>query len=70
MPYRSLIIAHERMDVYSYLSIFEVAAKLLVVVLLVVAPIDRLVFILYYWCWYRWYQESYMGYIALEVLKM
>ena len=44
VPYRSLIIAHERMDVYSYLSIFEVAAKLLVVVLLVVAPIDRLVF--------------------------
>ena len=44
VPYRSLIIAHERMDVYSYLSIFEVAAKLLVVVVLVVAPIDRLVF--------------------------
>jgi O-antigen/teichoic acid export membrane protein len=43
-PYNSLIIAHERMDFYAYVSIVEVIIKLLVVYLLVIADVDRLIF--------------------------
>lgn len=44
IPYTALIIAHERMSIYAYVSIFEVVAKLMICYLLVVSPIDRLVF--------------------------
>lgn len=44
VPYTSIIIAHENMNVYAYLGIFEAAAKLLVVYLLVISDGDRLVY--------------------------
>lgn len=44
IPYTALIIAHERMSIYAYVSIFEVLAKLAVCYLLVFSPIDRLVY--------------------------
>ena len=44
IPFTALIIAHERMSIYAYVSIFEVTAKLLVCYLLVISPIDKLVF--------------------------
>ena len=43
VPYTSVIIAHENMNVYAYLGIFEAAAKLVVVYLLMVSGTDRLI---------------------------
>lgn len=43
VPYNSCIVAHERMSVYAYISIFEVVMKLVVVYALLVSPIDKLV---------------------------
>lgn len=42
-PYNASIIAHERMNVYAYVSILDVVFKLLVVYLLPIIPMDRLV---------------------------
>lgn len=42
VPYTSAIMAHEKMDIYAYLSIFEAAAKLLVVYLLAISPYDKM----------------------------
>ena len=44
VPYMSAIIAHERMNVYAYMSIYDVVAKLLVVYLILVAQYDKLIF--------------------------
>lgn len=41
-PFNATIIAHERMNVYAYVSILEVSLKLGVVYLLLVIPADRL----------------------------
>lgn len=42
VPYNASIIAHEKMSIYAYVSIFEVLAKLGVVYLLLIGPYDRL----------------------------
>ena len=42
IPYNALIIAHEQMKAFAYISIVEVALKLLVAYLLIVAPLDKL----------------------------
>ncbi len=44
VPYESLIMAHERMNIYAYISIFEAIAKLGIVYLLYVVEYDRLIF--------------------------
>ena len=44
VPYTAAIIAHENMDFYAFVGIFEVVAKLLIVYLLVISPIDSLIF--------------------------
>ena len=44
VPHNAAIIAHEKMDVFAYISIFEGVSKLLICYLLLVSPIDRLVF--------------------------
>ena len=41
-PYNAVIIAHERMNVYAYVSIFEVVLNLAVVYLLQIIPVDSL----------------------------
>ena len=43
VPYHAAIIAHERMSVFAYISIFEGLGKLLICYLVMVSPIDRLV---------------------------
>lgn len=43
VPYHAAIIAHERMSVFAYISIFEGGGKLLICYLVMVSPIDRLV---------------------------
>lgn len=42
VPYNATIIAHERMNVYAYISILEVSLKLLIVFLLVSISFDKL----------------------------
>lgn len=44
IPFTALIIAHERMGIYAYVSIFEVMAKLGICYLLFISPIDKLIF--------------------------
>lgn len=43
VPYNATIIAHEKMDIFAYLSIIDVLLKLGIVFLLKVIPIDKLV---------------------------
>lgn len=43
-PYSAMILAHERMGIYAYVGIYEAIAKLLIVYLLVISPLDKLVF--------------------------
>ena len=44
IPFTALIIAHERMGIYAYISIFEVIAKLTVCYMLIISPIDKLIY--------------------------
>lgn len=63
VPYGASIVSHERMKVYAYTSIVDAVLKLLIVYLLVIAPMDKLLFysILLFvqsvgmMCFYRWY---------------
>jgi O-antigen/teichoic acid export membrane protein len=43
VPYTSIIISHERMNIYAYLSLFDVFVKLGIVYALYVTPYDRLI---------------------------
>lgn len=43
VPYTAVIMAHEKMDIYAYVSIFEAVAKLLICYLLSVAKSDKLI---------------------------
>lgn len=42
VPYNATIIAHERMNIYAYMSIFDAVSKLLVVYALTIGGFDRL----------------------------
>ena len=44
VPYNAAIIAHEKMSAFAYISILEVMAKLVIVYLLIISPIDKLIF--------------------------
>ena len=44
VPYNAAIIAHEKMSAFAYISILEVVAKLIVVYMLLLSPIDKLIF--------------------------
>lgn len=44
VPYTATIMAHENMDVYAYVGIFEVIAKLTIAYLLVLTSFDHLIF--------------------------
>ncbi len=43
MPFSSLIVAHEDMNIYAYTSVLEVLLKLIVIFLLVITPVDKLI---------------------------
>lgn len=43
VPYNAVIIAHERMSIYAYMSIFEVSAKLGICYLLTLVDYDKLI---------------------------
>lgn len=44
IPYNAVIIAHERMSAFAYISIFEAVGKLGISYCIVVNPLDRLIF--------------------------
>ena len=44
VPYNSVIVAHEKMSAFAYISIIEVFLKLIIVYLLMIAPCDKLIF--------------------------
>ena len=43
VPYNALIIAHEKMSIFAYISIFEAVAKLGIAYYLYISPTDRLI---------------------------
>lgn len=43
VPFNSAIIAHEKMNVYAYMSIFDAVGKLLSAYIIIIAPYDRLI---------------------------
>lgn len=44
VPYNAAIIAHEKMSMFAYVSIFEAVGKLVIAWAILISPIDRLVF--------------------------
>lgn len=44
VPYNACIVAHERMSAFAYISIYEAAMKLAISYLIIVSPIDKLIF--------------------------
>ncbi|MFA6820218.1 MAG: lipopolysaccharide biosynthesis protein [Bacteroidaceae bacterium] len=44
IPYNAAIIAHEKMSAFAYISIIEAIFKLLIAFLIMISPIDKLVF--------------------------
>ena len=44
VPYNASLIAHENMSIYAYVGLYEAISKLLIVYLLMISPIDKLVF--------------------------
>ena len=43
IPFNSTIIAHERMNAFAFISVFDVVMKLIVVYLLILSPVDKFV---------------------------
>lgn len=43
VPYNAVIVAHERMNVFAYISIVEVVLKLIIVYVLEISPYDKLI---------------------------
>ena len=44
VPYNAAIIAHEKMSAFAYISILEAVGKLAIAFLIVISPIDKLIF--------------------------
>lgn len=44
IPYNAVIIAHERMSAFAYISIVETIGKLTIAYLIMISPIDKLIF--------------------------
>lgn len=44
IPYNAVIIAHERMSAFAYISIVETMGKLFIAYLILISPIDKLIF--------------------------
>ena len=43
LPYNAVIIAHEKMDIFAYVSVLEAALRLLAAYAMFVSPLDKLV---------------------------
>ncbi|SIO10327.1 lipopolysaccharide biosynthesis protein [Fibrobacter sp. UWB11] len=75
IPCTAMIIAHENMSVYAYVSIFDVISKLIIAFLIKYSSVDKLVLYgllitistfavsLYYWCYcYVKYKECHLSF--------
>lgn len=83
VPYNAVIVAHEKMSAFAYMSILDVILKLFIVYLLYVSPWDRLVVysalllfvcLLMYWIYVRYCQKHfpeahYRHYLEKPLLK-
>lgn len=75
-PYQASVISHERMHVYAYLSIFDAICKLLICYLVMLAPIDKLVYYalllclvgIFDQCFYVWYCKRHFEESHFKVL--
>lgn len=66
-PYHAAITAHERMNVYAYISIFDIIAKLLIVYLLLVIDTDKLkLYALFYFVVGLVTMSLYLGYCKIN----
>lgn len=43
VPFQSCLISHERMNMYAYMSIYDVVMKLLVIFIISIIPVDKLI---------------------------
>lgn len=50
VPYNAIIIAHEKMSAFAYISILEAIGKLGIAFLIMVSPIDKLIFYAFLMC--------------------
>lgn len=83
IPYTSAIIAHEDMNLYAYLGIYEAISKLLVVYLIVISPVDKMIsyafmmfavqaslyFIYYFFCKRRYFESSLTATFNVSVFR-
>lgn len=83
VPYTAVIIGHERMGIYAYMSILEALLKLLVVYLLVVGSWDKLIlysvllffvqvliaFIYRFYCIHNFQESKYHFFIDKKMIK-
>lgn len=44
VPYNAVIIAHEKMSAFAYISLLEVLLKLVIAYLIIISPFDKLIF--------------------------
>lgn len=44
VPYNASLIAHEKMSVYAYVGLYEAISRLVIAMLVVISPIDNLIF--------------------------
>ena len=44
VPFMSALVAHEKLDIYAYMSIYDAVMKLAIVFLLALTPFDKLIF--------------------------
>lgn len=44
IPYNATIIAHEKMSAFAYISIIEALGKLIIAFLIIISPVDKLIF--------------------------
>lgn len=44
VPFMAALVAHEKFDIYAYMSIYDAVMKLVIVFLLTFAPFDKLIF--------------------------
>ena len=62
-PFNGAMIAHEKMDIYAYMTIFEVIVKLVAAYTIMIVPFDKLIFYsvlllcanIFSTCIYNWY---------------
>ena len=59
VPYNASIIAHERMSAFAYISILEAIGKLVIAFLIVISPIDKLIFYAILMCSVSYLIKSY-----------